>query len=678
MPCLSTNPCPDGPPLMVDYHRQHPHSPTKVYRPTNKAELVWAIQDAEAHGWQARPVGTDMALSRAGYTDDAAILTAGLNRHVLLPFGPTADPTDTTRFANGNLGLVACMAPEVQARNPNLVFVEGGTKIRELLDDLMKLTPPMALPAMGAGSRQAVVGALATGTHGSENDRQPLIDAIRAIWLVGPGGQEWWLERSNGWSVEAQLNATNIPGWCNDTIVRYDDELFYAALVGVGRLGVIYALVLEVEPDYWLLERRTPQGESWSAVLAELTTSITSGYSSPSGIFTTRGVMFFQIALNPNDLTTCWTVQRRRIAPSTESGMTKDPFDALILFCKPCAPLWPAIGPAIELFARPILNAMAATPLLFPDPIIGTIGALSAIAWVNNTLNWIQGVFLTSSNIGEALLTVVRQIPALMVPLTNELMKMGHSIPGPQPGPRHFKRGPAAKVLDQVDYTAPTDCFFGTGSEYFFNARSSGYLTFVSQAATLAVSLGGIPGYISLRFIPQTDAYLGMERWPLTVAIELSSVTPWPTADAYLMGAQGLAIAAGGIPHWGQKLYEPIPTTTLYNSALNAYHVAVATVQDGRASTFSSPFSTAQAIDPPPLPLPAVTAAARRPVSVKAVLTAGASLVPSALPPTSVRAVAAEYKPSLRMNPNAVPLPVGRAAIAQRGVSLRDLSRRLI
>ena len=215
-------------------------------------------------------------------------------------------------------------------------------------------------------------------------DRQPLIDAIRAVYLVGPGGQEWWIERSNGWSDRAQL-ATTIPDWCPDTRVEYDDVLFYSALVGVGRLGVIYAVVLEVEPDYWLVEQRTPDGIPWAPVEAALQASIASGYGPPSGIFYTRGPLsFLQIALNPNDLTSCWTVERRRQAPApgTEQGLTKNSVDAVSLFCKPSAPAWMAIEPAIDLVVTPALTVLAAaSPGAFPDPGLATL-ALLAAGWV--------------------------------------------------------------------------------------------------------------------------------------------------------------------------------------------------------------------------------------------------------------------------------------------------------
>jgi hypothetical protein len=180
---------------------------------------------------------------------------------------------------------------------------------------------------MGAGGRQTVAGALATGTHGAEFDRQPLIDAIRAVHLVGPGGQEWWIERTNAFTVPDRLRGA-VPEWCPDTRVVQNDRLFYSAIVGVGRLGVIYALILEVEPQCWLHEQRTKK--TYADVRRQLAHSADHGFESRGGL---RGrpplpnaelplpnpehvpprptaplsdLMFFGVVLNVNSSDECW------------------------------------------------------------------------------------------------------------------------------------------------------------------------------------------------------------------------------------------------------------------------------------------------------------------------------------------------------------------------------------
>ena len=700
MPCAATS-CPRVPGLTLnDFHRQHVRTPTRVYLPTNKKELVFAIQEAERDNLTIRAIGTDMALSRAGVTDEAMILTSSLDKHVMRPSRGTVQGTfDATRLRGtprNPAGLSAAVAPAITARpdQPYLVYVEGGAKVKQLLDDLSTgVIPALAVPAMGALSRQSIVGALATGTHGSENDRQPLADAIRAVHLVGPGGQEWWIERSNGWTDPATFAATMkaaLPAgeWCDDIRIVRDDDLFYSAITGVGRLGVIYAVVLEVELEYWLLERRRPAGEAWPPIVASLLTSISTGYESPTGIFTTRGdaqgpINFLQIALNPNDASKCWIMERRRIplAPGSERSVGGGGGTDLTAFCKPYK--YADLIPHVDALVRPILTLIAASSgavagMVIPDPLVVSLTALGATIWVNNNLSWIETVVMTSANLGEMASRIAVAYPFL-VPILVDLLVTEFQTLGDQRGQvSQLKRGPAAKVMDQTDYTQPTDCYFGIGSEYIFNARSRAWLDFVTGLFTTARNLGGIPGYTSLRFVPQTDAHIGMERWPLSVAVELGCLTPWPTATAYLMTAQAAAIAAGGIPHWGQWINEPMGSASLYRSALDVYHLAGAMVQEGHATKFATPFSASQALDPPSQPLSTIAATARPRVSVRALLAAGQTLVPSAPPPTSVRAVAVNYKPSLRMNATGAPLPAGRAAASYPGVRVRDLAHRLL
>ena len=693
MPCPSPS-CPRADQYLQDFHNQHAHTPPRVYRPTTKGELVRAIIEAEGvPNLAIRALGTNMALSRAGVSNGATILTDGLDKHVLGPVGATGGGGfNTSRLrdpASAGIDLTTVLDPAITARGsggrPRMVFIEGGMKIRQLLADLSTMTPALAVPAMGALSRQSVVGAVATGTHGSEIDRQPLADFIRAIWLVGPGGQEWWIERSNRWSANAATLKATIPTLCADAIVVYDDDVFYSAITGIGRLGVVYAVVLEVEPDYWVQERRIPAGESWPTIRGELTTSINAGYESPTGIFSTRagGIMFLQVALNPNDSSTCWVMDRTRVAPGTRQSIGVGGTD-LAAFCRPF--LYGPLLPIIDGLLRPLLTGIAASggtfgTLVIPDPLIASLVGISTVVWVNNELSWVRDVVVTSPTLGEMAARLLTRYPMFTSVLVKLLLTEFQTI-GDQRGMAvQIKRGRSFEVMDQTDYTQPIDCYRGVGSEYFFNARSTNYLAFIDGLFASAAGLGGIPGYISLRFTPQTDAYLGQERWPMTVAIEISCINPWITAGAYLANAQASAIALGGIPHWGQWINEPLPTRTMYRTSLDPFHLAVATVQDGRATRFATPFSASQALDPPAGSLAARRAAARPPVSTRAILVAARSLLPlapGAPGPTSVRAVGRLYKSGLRMNATGEVLPAGRAAVSIPAVRIRDLARRLL
>ena len=70
----------------------------------------------------------------------------------------------------------------------------------------------------------------------------------RAAHLVGPGGQEWWITPQSSLFGDAGLLST-LPEWCPDAQIVADDDAFNAVRVGVGRMGVIYSVILEVVED---------------------------------------------------------------------------------------------------------------------------------------------------------------------------------------------------------------------------------------------------------------------------------------------------------------------------------------------------------------------------------------------------------------------------------------------
>ena len=93
-------------------------------------------------------------------------------------------------------------------------------------------------------------------------DRGPIPDMVRAIHLVGPGGVQHWIEPrddpiTNRDAVSAVLD---LPG----ENVHYDDDWFNSALVGVGSLGVVYSLIVEVDDQYDL--RSQVEALDWEAV----------------------------------------------------------------------------------------------------------------------------------------------------------------------------------------------------------------------------------------------------------------------------------------------------------------------------------------------------------------------------------------------------------------------------
>ncbi|MEM6957560.1 MAG: FAD-binding protein [Myxococcota bacterium] len=134
----------------------------------------------------------------------------------------------------------------------SLVYVEGGATIASLNRRLGERR--LALPTSGAGNGHRVAGCVATGTHGSAIHYGAVHDAVKAVHLVvGPNRAVFLQPEKASCSPHVSQWLENATGVRTDHVV--DDELFHAAQVSLGALGIVFGLVLEVEPLYMLRRR---------------------------------------------------------------------------------------------------------------------------------------------------------------------------------------------------------------------------------------------------------------------------------------------------------------------------------------------------------------------------------------------------------------------------------------
>lgn len=128
----------------------------------------------------------------------------------------------------------------------NLVFAQCGTTVNQLTSYLEE--QGKSLKTSGGSNGQTIAGAVSTGVHGGAFDRQCLSDYIKGMHLItGPeAGDRIYLERES----EPVLNDA-FAEMLGSRIVR-DDDVFNAAIVGLGSFGFIAAIVMEVEDIYSL------------------------------------------------------------------------------------------------------------------------------------------------------------------------------------------------------------------------------------------------------------------------------------------------------------------------------------------------------------------------------------------------------------------------------------------
>lgn len=147
------------------------------------------------------------------------------------------------------------------------MFVSGGTTVNVVNRELAK--KKLALKTSGASDGQTFAGAIATGTHGADLNVGALHDTVLAVHLVVAPDR----------SVLVQGSAGGLNQRSADTLSRWfgipcellsDDQLFRAARVHLGSLGIVLNLIVETVPLYYLERRVTPHQDGdlrWRPVL---------------------------------------------------------------------------------------------------------------------------------------------------------------------------------------------------------------------------------------------------------------------------------------------------------------------------------------------------------------------------------------------------------------------------
>ncbi|MCL7381097.1 D-arabinono-1,4-lactone oxidase [Streptomyces sp. 35G-GA-8] len=176
--------------------------PARVVSPASVEELRGAVRRAAAEGLRVKAVGTGHSFTSAAATDGVLI------RPDLLTGIREIDRTAGT------------------------VTVAAGTPLKRLNTALAR--EGLSLTNMGDIMEQTVAGATSTGTHGTGRDSASIATQIRALELVTADGSP------------LRCSADENP------------EVFAAARIGLGALGVVTAVTLAVEPVFLLTAREEP------------------------------------------------------------------------------------------------------------------------------------------------------------------------------------------------------------------------------------------------------------------------------------------------------------------------------------------------------------------------------------------------------------------------------------
>ncbi|BBJ40442.1 MULTISPECIES: D-arabinono-1,4-lactone oxidase [Streptomyces] len=176
--------------------------PVRSVAPSSTQELAEVVRRAAAEGLKVKAVGSGHSFTTAAATDGLLIRPGRMV---------------------GVRGL---------DREAGTVTVAAGTPLRQLNETLT--AHGLSLANMGDIMEQTVAGATATGTHGTGRDSASIAAQIKGLELVTADG-----------SV-LRCSATENP------------EIFAAARIGLGSLGVVSAITFAVEPEFLLTAREEP------------------------------------------------------------------------------------------------------------------------------------------------------------------------------------------------------------------------------------------------------------------------------------------------------------------------------------------------------------------------------------------------------------------------------------
>jgi FAD/FMN-containing dehydrogenase len=183
------------------------------------------------------------------------------------------------------------VSPAFKGKAEELVLVQGGIAISEI-NKWLETGLGRSFRTTGSSNGQTIVGAMTTSSHGSALDMGALHSQVCGLQLL-TGTKNLWLERSDdpvaSDKLVADLGATRPQG--------PSDDLFEAALVSLGGLGIVHAVMLRTAPIFRMSANqvRLPYDDALKRAITDFDFS---GVALPGG---QERPYYFRAIVNPHD-----------------------------------------------------------------------------------------------------------------------------------------------------------------------------------------------------------------------------------------------------------------------------------------------------------------------------------------------------------------------------------------
>ena len=592
-----------------NWSRTRSHIVPMRFQPTKVSQLVAIVQAAERISGVVRAVGSGWSYP------DVAIAPE-------VKFAITTDSLSAT--LNGGDGtLPEKMIPfalndAARADATHYIHVQAGIKVHDLNCALDAMG--LAMITLGGSNGQSLAGAISTSTHGSDIDLPPIADVVRAIHLVGPGGQEWWIERSGTRAItdRSRMDQARFAGLlCDDIRIEYDDLLFNAALVSVGRMGIVYSYVVKVTDAFMLRQRR--EKKPWSEVQTTIRTKIRDAMTE---------AQFVEIVINPYRNTAgqndCVVTRKTTVTdpPTAASGSSAQTF---ALFCN--IPSMNVVLDAIALLLPPLIATAAGAAvaglswmLLIPiaGPELFATASAAAVTLATAALVTLETAVLAAraepgEDLAQKIASILNSMTGLghkeLVPMLTELLLFSERNPNEQD-----VVGPSFQVLtgqvpcDQT-WVGPPECLRQINGLEFALDLSPGsekLFGFIDDVLMLTDEflIGNMPAAfgMSLRFTKGTEALIGIQQATRNCMVEFIMLRGMIGQDDFLKRLNAIARKHDAIPHWG--LMHEIDATEvarLYGQRLRDWRLALGRLIEqgsGKTETFRTSYSVVHGLEP--------------------------------------------------------------------------------
>ena len=158
-------------------------------------------------------------------------------------------------------------------------------------------------------------------------------------------------------------------------------------------------------------------------------------------------------------------------------------------------------------------------------------------------------------------------------------------------------------VMDEHDYQNKGCIAPGDSIELFFDADKMDFVNFadyvIDQTRDLLDDGEVWAGYLSLRFMTNTPAMLGMQRWKRTVSMEIASLSRASGADELMKRIEEESRMRGVILHWGQRNNRAQTEIEMaYGSSMTKWRSALSGLSEhGRLADFSTEYTRLKGLE---------------------------------------------------------------------------------